>query len=162
MLMQDKKIAIVGGGPGGLTLARLLQLKGAAVSVYERDANQDVRVQGATLDLHEESGVEALRRAGLLEAFYANSRPEAGRLRVMDKHAASVLDELFAEDSGDQRPEIDRGPLRHVLLQALAAGTVVWDSQFASMEKENAGWRLFFKNGPSAYADLVVAADGAN
>lgn len=162
MLVQDKKIAIVGGGPGGLTLARLLQLKGAAVKVYERDVNQDVRVQGATLDLHEESGLEALRRAGLLEAFYANYRPEAGRLKILDKYANNVLEELAAEDFGDHRPEIDRGPLRRVLLESLADGTVVWDSQFAALEKENTGWRLFFKNGPSAYADLVIAADGAN
>ena len=40
MLLQNKKIAIVGGGPGGLTLARLLQLKGANVKVYERDFNK--------------------------------------------------------------------------------------------------------------------------
>jgi 2-polyprenyl-6-methoxyphenol hydroxylase-like FAD-dependent oxidoreductase len=32
-----KRIAIVGGGPGGLTLGRLLQQSGAEVSVYERD-----------------------------------------------------------------------------------------------------------------------------
>ena len=30
-----KKIAIVGGGPGGLTLARLLQQSGAQVVVFE-------------------------------------------------------------------------------------------------------------------------------
>ena len=53
MLIQNKQIAIVGGGPGGLALARLLQLKNANVKVYERDFNKDVRVQGTTLDLHE-------------------------------------------------------------------------------------------------------------
>ena len=57
MLLQDKQIAIVGGGPGGLTLARLLQQNGASVRVYERDLNRQVRVQGATLDLHDESGL---------------------------------------------------------------------------------------------------------
>ncbi len=45
----NKKVAIVGGGPGGLTLARLLQLKGADVTVYERDISKEARVQGATL-----------------------------------------------------------------------------------------------------------------
>jgi len=34
--INGKKIAIVGGGLGGLTLARLLQQRGAQVSVYER------------------------------------------------------------------------------------------------------------------------------
>lgn len=77
MLLQNKQIAIVGGGPGGLTLARLLQLQNVAVKVYERDADETARQQGATLDLHQESGLEALRRANLLDEFYANYRPEA-------------------------------------------------------------------------------------
>ena len=34
-LLKNKTIAIIGGGPGGLTLARLLQKKGADVKVYE-------------------------------------------------------------------------------------------------------------------------------
>ena len=33
-MIDNKKIAIVGGGPGGLTLARLLQKNGADVTVY--------------------------------------------------------------------------------------------------------------------------------
>jgi 2-polyprenyl-6-methoxyphenol hydroxylase-like FAD-dependent oxidoreductase len=53
MLLQNKQIAIVGGGPGGLTLARLLQLKGVpnafGIKVYERDLNKNARVQGTTL-----------------------------------------------------------------------------------------------------------------
>ena len=61
MLLQNKKVAIVGGGPGGLTLARLLQLKGVDVKVYERDRDKSFRQQGATLDLHYESGLKALR-----------------------------------------------------------------------------------------------------
>jgi flavin-dependent dehydrogenase len=47
MLINNQSIAIVGGGPGGLTLARLLQLKGADVKVFERDLNKNARVQGA-------------------------------------------------------------------------------------------------------------------
>ena len=39
MILKNKKIAIVGGGPGGLTLARLLEQKGLEVKVYERDLN---------------------------------------------------------------------------------------------------------------------------
>lgn len=162
MVIQDKKIAIVGGGPAGLTLAILLQLKGANVKVYERDFGKAARVQGATLDLHEESGLEALRRAGLIEAFYEHHRPEAGKLRILDKSGEIKLDEHSADDFGEHRPEIDRGPLRKILLDSLAPDTVVWDSQFVSMAKQEEGWLLHFKNGTSAYADIVIAADGAN
>jgi 2-polyprenyl-6-methoxyphenol hydroxylase-like FAD-dependent oxidoreductase len=162
MLIQNKKIAIVGGGPGGLTLANLLILKGANIKVYERDAHKDVRVQGATLDLHEESGLEALRRAGLINAFYANYRPDAGKLRIIDKEGNIRMDDHSADDFGEHRPEIDRGPLRKILLEALPDETVVWNSQFVSMQKNGEGWLLHFKNGKSDYADIVVAADGAN
>jgi 2-polyprenyl-6-methoxyphenol hydroxylase-like FAD-dependent oxidoreductase len=162
MLIKNKKIAIVGGGPGGLTLARLLQLKGAEVKVYERDFNSDVRVQGATLDLHEESGLEALRRSGLIDPFYANHRPEAGKLRILDKNLNIAMDTHSADDYEENRPEIDRGPLRNILLDSLQAETVVWDSQFLSISPKNEGWELTFKNGSKAEADIVIAADGAN
>ncbi len=64
--LQDKKIAIVGGGPGGLTLARLLQMNGVDVNVYERDHDNEARPKGATLDLHDGSGLRARREAGLM------------------------------------------------------------------------------------------------
>src|ERR1700691_6784963 len=82
--IAGKKIAIVGGGPGGLTLARLLQQSSAQVSVYERDQSRSARVQGSALDLHESSGLAALEAAGLTDAFWANHRPDLDRLRLTD------------------------------------------------------------------------------
>ena len=163
MLLDNKQVAIVGGGPAGLALAKLLQLKNTNVKVYERDVNRDVRVQGATLDLHEGTGLEALKRAGLLSEFYKHHRPVASKMRLTDGLLNIVFDDHgFAAITAETRPEIDRAPLRDILLNALKPGTVTWDSHFVAMEKENNGWRLFFKNGSDAYADLVVAADGAN
>jgi 2-polyprenyl-6-methoxyphenol hydroxylase-like FAD-dependent oxidoreductase len=72
MILKNKEIAIIGGGPSGLTLARLLQLKDANVKVYERDLNKDARVQGSPLDMHEDSGYAALSQANLLEEFNKN------------------------------------------------------------------------------------------
>ncbi|MGG7662320.1 FAD-dependent oxidoreductase [Dyadobacter sp. BHUBP1] len=163
MILNHQKIAIVGGGPGGLTLARLLQMSGADVRVYERDYGKNARVQGATLDLHEDSGLEALRRAGLLEAFYDSYRPDAGRMRILDKHGDIHVDDHAAEKAfAEDRPEIDRAPLRKILLDSLQEDTVVWDSQFVSMERQDAGWLMYLKNGTQAYADVVIAGDGAN
>jgi 2-polyprenyl-6-methoxyphenol hydroxylase-like FAD-dependent oxidoreductase len=166
-MTQNKQIAIIGGGPAGLTLARLLQLKGANVKVYERDLNKDARVQGTTLDLHEGSGLAALRKAELFEEFKKNYRPGADRLIIVNEKAEiffSDHEEKPEEDFGNEhfRPEIDRGPLRKMLLASLQSDTVVWDSQFVSMQKQNDGWQLHFKNKTSAYADMVIGADGAN
>ncbi len=160
--ITNKKIAIVGGGPGGLTLARLLEMAGVRVTVYERDVNAAVRVQGATLDLHEESGLAALRQAGLMAAFEANYRPGADRVRIMDKHAATLLDEHVNAKNEFSRPEIDRGPLRKILLDALQADTLCWDSHLIRLGRDGDRWKLEFQNGSVAFADLVIAADGAN
>src|ERR1700754_522708 len=161
-IIKDKDIAIVGGGPGGLTLARLLQMRGADVKVYERDANSEARAKGATLDLHEESGLAALDAAGLMEAFWANYRPGADKLRITDSQANIVFDDDADERGEAIRPEIDRGPLQKILLDSLEPGTVIWDSHFVSMSQRNGVWRLEFKNGAFVFADIVIAADGAN
>lgn len=167
MLIENKSIAIVGGGPGGLTLARLLQLKGASVKVFERDINKNARVQGSPLDLHNDSGLAAVRKANLLEEFKQNYLVGADKELIMNENA----DILFSDhDSKSEenfehqhfRPEIDRGTLRKILLESLQPETVVWNSHFISMEKQNEGWLLHFKNNTTVYADLVIACDGAN
>ena len=167
MLLKNKSIAIIGGGPGGLTLARLLQLKGAAVKVYERDFSRDVRVQGATLDLHTESGLLALEKAGLIDAFKANYRPDNDRLRVLDEHLNIIYDEhteTSHQDFGDKhfRPEIDRGPLRDILLNSLKPDTLIWNSHIVSLKNTGEAWEIAFENGSIAKADIVIGADGAH
>lgn len=161
-IIKDKKIAIIGAGPGGLTLARLLQINDAEVKVYERDINKDARAKGATLDLHDESGLAALRAAGLMSAFMVNYRPGADKLRIVDKHANIVLEDNEEKEGERFRPEIDRGPLQNILLDSLQPDTVVWNRQFVALKPNDGGWQIEFKNGTTAFADIVIAADGAN
>ena len=167
MLLLNKQIAIVGGGPGGLILARLLQLKGVNIKVYERDVDKNARVQGSPLDLHENSGLAALRKADLLDEFKKNYLPGADKTTITNEKAEVVFSDHETtqdEDFGHEhfRPEIDRGALRKILIDSLQAENIVWDSHFLSMEKQDEGWLLHFKNAKSAYADIVIGADGAN
>lgn len=167
MLIQNKQVAIVGGGPGGLTLARLLQLKGAGIKLYERDLNKDARVQGSPLDMHEGSGLAAIQKAGLSDALDKNILAGADKKIIVNEHAEirfSDHEVSAGKDAGNKysNPEISRGALKKIFLESLQPGTVVWNSHFISMEPQGEGWLLHFKNGSSAYADLVIAADGAN
>lgn len=167
MLLENKSIAIVGGGPGGLTLTKLLQLKGANVKVYERDFDENARVQGSPLDLHEKSGLAAIHKTGLFEDFKTNFLPGAHKMLIVNECAEIFFSDHETNRNEDFdnkyfRPEIDRGALRKILLESLQPETVVWDNQFISMKAQNEGWLLHFKNGSSAYADIVIAADGAN
>lgn len=141
MLLDNKQVAIVGGGPAGLALARLLQLKGADVKVYERDIDRNVRVQGATLDLHEGTGLEALKRSGLLDEFYKYHRPVASKMLLVDRMLNITFDDHnFATITAETRPEIDRAPLRDILLNSCS--TIPWYGtaiSFQWKEKEKAG-----------------------
>lgn len=119
------------------------------------------------LDLHDNSGLAAIRKADLLEEFKQNYLVGADRELIMNENAKiffSDHEDKPEEDFGHQhfRPEIDRGTLRKILMESLQPETVVWDSHFVSMEKQNEGWLLHFKNNTTAYADIVIACDGAN
>ena len=167
MRLENKKIAIIGGGPGGLTLARLLQQKNMNVKVFERDRDRNARVQGSPLDLHEHSGLAALREAGLLDEFRKNYMVGADKTTITNEQAEIVFSdhENYQEKAfGEEhfRPEIDRGVLRNLLIDSLDAERIIWDSQFIAMEKQGEGWLLNFKDGRTEYADIVIGSDGAN
>jgi 2-polyprenyl-6-methoxyphenol hydroxylase-like FAD-dependent oxidoreductase len=70
------RIAIIGAGPAGCTLARLLLHSDTHVdiTIYEGEDSLDARTQGGTLDLHTESGIAALKSAGLYDEFLKYAR----------------------------------------------------------------------------------------
>ena len=157
-----KKIAVIGGGPGGLTLAKLLQQGGAQVTVYERDHSRSARLQGSALDLHEDSGLAALEAAGLMDAFWANHRPDLDRLRLTNAKGTVLHDHPRQVSGAGKRPEIERGPLRDLLLDALQPGTVQWDHKFDSAAVQDDQVMLHFAGGQTALVDLAIGSDGAN
>jgi len=160
--IKGKKIAIVGGGPGGLTLARLLQIHGVDIAVYERDQSREARVQGSALDLHEDSGLAALEAAGLMDAFWANHRPDLDRLRLTDQNGTILHDHARKMAGVGKRPEIERGPLRELLLDSLRPDTVQWGCKLESAEMSGDKVSLDFAGRGSIVADIAIGCDGAN
>ena len=156
-------IAVVGGGLGGLILARILQEHDIACTVYELDATPDARRQGGLLDLHVEAGQLALREAGLHEQFRRLTRPQAEGMRLMDKAGTVFIDQAPSKSSDySGRPEIDRTELRGLLLDSLEPGRVVWGHKFSRATRLNDGrFEVTFAHGPSRTADLLIGADGA-
>jgi len=177
-------IAVVGAGLGGLVLARVLQLHGITVTVFEREPTSSSRGQGGSLDMHPESGQYALETAQLTSQFRKVARPEGEEMKIMDKQGTVVFEDLPSpaleshapqDEHGPRRgdrPEVDRGQLRQLLLDSLQPGTVRWEHNLESAQftDDNTKVSLTFAPHPSPSpptttstfdVDVVVGADGA-
>ncbi|WP_126651338.1 FAD-dependent oxidoreductase [Chryseobacterium aureum] len=158
MMLNHKKVAIIGAGPVGLTMAVLLQQKGVEVNVYERDLNAQTRVWGGTLDLHKESGQKAMKKADLLDQYYATALPMG--IKIADEQGNILFTKEITPENRYDNPEINRNHLREMLLGSLADDTVIWDMNFTGMEENDGQWLLHFKDKPDVKADLVIGANG--
>ncbi|MFE9839927.1 FAD-dependent oxidoreductase [Streptomyces sp. NPDC005551] len=153
-----QRIAVVGSGPAGLTLARVLHRHGHPVTVLERDPGTHARPPGGTLDLHEGLGQLALDKAGLLAEFRALSRPEGQAMRILDTDG-TVLRDWRPRPDDRANPEIDRGQLRDLLLGPL---DVQWGRGVTRVVPgARDGVLVQFADGRQEVFDLVVGADGA-
>jgi 2-polyprenyl-6-methoxyphenol hydroxylase-like FAD-dependent oxidoreductase len=157
-MTTNPRIAIIGGGPGGLMLARLLHVRGVAATVFERDAHAGERPQGGSLDLHAETGQRAMRAAGLEREFSAEARPEDQGDRLYDADGTLLFDR---DGTGDDRPEIDRTALRRILLESLPPGIVRWASCVEAIRPGADGRYEVDTGGFVESFDIVIGADGA-
>ncbi len=154
------EVTVVGGGLGGLALARVLQVNGVRAVVYEADPSPQARTQGGQLDIHEYNGQLALEAAGLLEEFRSIIHEGAEATRVLDRDGAVLIDQ--PDDGSGKRPEVLRGDLRRILLGSLPEGTVQWGKKLAGAVGLGDGrHELTFTDGTRVRTDLLVGADGA-
>ncbi len=162
MSMDHHRIAIIGAGLGGLVLARVLQVNGIEATLFELEPSRQARTQGGMLDIHENNGQRALRAAGLFDEFRALVHEGGEAMRILDGQGAVHREEA---DSGSfERPEIDRGELRRLLLDSLPESAIQWGRKLVSARPaadRDGTHVLEFADGSSASAGLLVGADGA-
>jgi 2-polyprenyl-6-methoxyphenol hydroxylase-like FAD-dependent oxidoreductase len=153
-------VTIVGAGLGGLTLARVLHVHGIPATVYEADPSAAARTQGGQIDIHEHNGQVALAAAGLTAEFHAIIHEGGEATRALAPDGTVLLDEPDEGTGG--RPEVLRGDLRRILIDALPDGTVRWGRKAVGVRTLGGGrCELAFADGSTVATDLLVGADGA-
>ncbi len=166
MTTQKKRIAIIGGGVGGLCLAQGLLKAGLDVTVYERDRTPADRLQGyrVHIDPHGARALHDCLPAPLWQAFLdttGRGGQDFGflteRLRTL-----ALIETPAAADPADDHHSVSRITLRQVLLSGLD-DVVRFGKTFERYERLSGGRvRLFFADGTNETADIVVGADGGN
>ncbi|KAL2827006.1 hypothetical protein BDW59DRAFT_179248 [Aspergillus cavernicola] len=167
MASSNPRIAIIGGGPAGLVLGLLLHKHDIAFTIFElrqKPTDEELARPSGMLDLHEESGLAALRECGLYNHFLNHTGECSEAQKVADKDG-----NIIYEDEGElsQRPEISRHALTSLLASNLPANSIKYEHKLLSVSTNNNNNNNtpeteldFGPHGKHAF-DLVIGADGA-
>ncbi len=158
------KIAIVGGGIGGLTAALALSQNAHDITVFERSAG--IREIGAGVQISPNAG-RLLHSLGLGAAYSEISvNPHRVVLRRWEDDSiirATDLDESFLSQHQVPLANVARNELVEILGSAVAARanvTLKFSTHVVKVEPGEASSEVIFADGSSQSFDIVIGADG--
>ncbi|WP_406109127.1 FAD-dependent monooxygenase [Streptomyces sp. NBC_01003] len=158
------RIAVVGGGIGGLATAAFLRRAGLTATVYEQaPALAEV---GAGLVIAP-NAVRLLRRLGVMERVMRSAVPldwgweflrwEDGQVLSVEK-LSGVCERLY----GERTYTIHRADLLEAVRSAVPREWIRLGARCTAVEANGSGAHLRFADGSRADADVVVGADGVH
>jgi salicylate hydroxylase len=157
MSTSKPRVAIVGGGIGGVAAANALRQQGIEAEVYEQAPM--LKEVGAGVAIHP-NGVRALRHLGFGEGL---ARSGARWVDARFQHPDGQLIAPFwpmAEAAHIEVYGVHRADLLQLLLEPLPAETLHVDHRCVGIEQDGQTATLSFANGAHVTVDVVVAADG--
>lgn len=170
MTATHLRIAIVGAGPGGLTMGALLHQAHIPFTIFElrpKPTEGELQKPAGSLDLHEGSGLAAIRELGLFEIFRTMNDDCTQVFKLADKDGKIIHNEEDEDsEAGGDRPEIARNKLNQLLYDQLPPSAVKWQHKLLSARRYDAKDAKeieldFGPTGGKKTFDLVIGADGA-
>jgi 2-polyprenyl-6-methoxyphenol hydroxylase-like FAD-dependent oxidoreductase len=115
------RVAIVGAGIGGLTLAAALRRKSPTtqIELYERDAAPFERPQGYAIGLKPDGGLAALARLGLREAALSGDTTRVAAFIFTDQRGRPLLRLAAGANEARVTYRVQRRHLKELLLEAV-------------------------------------------
>ncbi len=158
---KEFRVAIVGGGIGGLTLAVALRQRGIVADVYEQAP--ELSEIGAAVALSANS-VRELERLGFLDQLAAVSTIPTELIyrdwRDGRRIAAFPVRDGYSKRFGAPYFGIHRAHLQQILGAGVDAKHLHLGHRLVDLVDQKETMGLEFANGRFAHADLVVGADG--
>lgn len=159
---MSKRIAVVGGGIGGLTLAIALRdHDDVRVDIYEQA--EELREVGAAIALSANATRFYYGRWGM-EPQFAEVAFEIQALNYRDGRTGEMISEI----RGDYRGKygypylgIHRADLQQILSGKVGMDHIHLNKRLVSIDDSGSEAVLTFADGSTAAADLVIGADGA-
>lgn len=163
MVARSARIAVVGGGIGGLTASLALQKLGFKVSIYERSRRLSDQGAGVTMAPNATRPLHWLGLGPALERTACS--PPVSTYRHF--RTAAVLRRIERSGSearyGAPHLRMHRWDLQEALVSAVRRndpGALHLNAAVRHVEPAEKGVKLAFADAPPVEADVVVAADG--
>ncbi|MFC3447944.1 FAD-dependent oxidoreductase [Amycolatopsis speibonae] len=161
------RIAIIGGGTGGLCLAQGLRKAGIDVSVHERSRTRTERLQGYRVHInpHGSAALHECLPPELWERFLSTTGATGGPFTFVTERLKDLMvidSELTSSpDPASSHHSVSRISLHQVLSDGLD-GVLRHGKEFVGYRREGEVVICEFADGSTVEADLVIGADGAN
>jgi salicylate hydroxylase len=158
-LARKPRVAVIGGGIGGLTAARALRRRGLDVHVYESSPELKEIGAGVALGANAMKALRSLELEAPVRAIgyqtpYQQLLTWKGRIISKTDGATS------AARFGARGCTIHRADLLDVLAQSVPADVVTLSARCESVTSGDSGASARFTDGSEIEADIVVGADG--
>jgi salicylate hydroxylase len=159
---ETRRIAVIGAGIGGLTLAIALRRYGIGVDIYEQ--TPELREVGAAVALSA-NGTRFLDQFGLTTQLAAHWA-EVSALAFRDGRSGSLIGKHdvgpgYRQRFGAPYIGIHRADLQAVLSAAAGLDRIHLRKRLVDIDDRGARAALRFDDGSTEEADLVIGADGA-
>ena len=162
-MKRATRIAVIGAGLGGATVASLLQRAGFQVRVYEQAQSFErigagIHVSANVMKVLRHLGAEdRLSRIGIHPDTFTSRKWDTGE----------ILFELPLGKTGERNYgagyiTVHRHDLHAAILDQVEPGTIAFGRRLTDVMPDDDAAPLGFADGSTADADLVIGADGVN
>ncbi len=156
--MDHARLAIIGGGIAGLTLANFLEQAQLDYQLYEAAVDYTPKGLGIWLGIN---AMQVMRRLGLAEAIYERAT-HLEALRLMDQKGGLLrqLDLSQFKTLEEQVVCLSRQDLQALLLKGIPTKRLKTGKALQEIDFATQSLTLTFTDGHRSTCDLLIGADG--